>query len=543
MIPFVPYPKIAEHIADWRRDEDDVRAHGRLSWVATEKLHGANLCVFFDGRDVGVAKRRAWLGAGDDFFDYRTAIGALLGRVRPLFEGLASASAVWIYGELFGGHYPHAAVPPVAGVEAVQTGVCYCPEVRFAAFDVAVSDATGRRHFLPYAEAEARLVAAGVPVVPRLAVGKLEELAALPATFATRVPRMLGLPDLADNFAEGLVIKPWDVEVSGRPLLKRKHPAFAESRFHGARPWSCAAPPDALDRAERAALSMLTRERAASAQSKIGRIRPANVNAIVTEIEDDVRASLEAQHGDWLLALSCDERDLLFSVVEDGARELVTALFADARDPVLDPARYHVDLALAFIRGRLERDAPPDALVADARANELPLHKFKIKDGPPRVTRVLQELRGLRPSSLLDVGSGRGAFLWPLLGAFPELSVTAIDRLSHRVRDIEAVRAGGVARLAGVEGDVGALPFDDGGFDVVTLLEVLEHLEEPERAAREVLRVGRRCIIASVPSHEDDNPEHLRLFSRASLEALFADAGAESVRIFYVRNHMIAVVS
>ena len=49
--------------------------------------------------------------------------------------------------------------------------------------------------------------------------------------------------------------------------------------------------------------------------------------------------------------------------------------------------------------------------------------------------RVLGLLRGLLGASLelaaprlLDVGSGRGAFLWPLLDAFPRLRVTAIDR-------------------------------------------------------------------------------------------------------------------
>ena len=48
------------------------------------------------------------------------------------------------------------------------------------------------------------------------------------------------------------------------------------------------------------------------------------------------------------------------------------------------------------------------------------LHKFKRIDELPRVRRVIGMLRGaLRPTSLLDVGSGRGAFLWPLLDAFP----------------------------------------------------------------------------------------------------------------------------
>jgi hypothetical protein len=78
---------------------------------------------------------------------------------------------------------------------------------------------------------------------------------------------------------------------------------------------------------------------------------------------------------------------------------------------------------------------------------------------------------------------------------------------------------------------------------VVTVLEVLEHLERPEAAAREVLRVARRAVIASVPSREDNNPQHVRLFDRASLTALFAGAGARRIKIDYVLNHMICVAT
>lgn len=43
------------------------------------------------------------------------------------------------------------------------------------------------------------------------------------------------------------------------------------------------------------------------------------------------------------------------------------------------------------------------------------------------------------------------------------------------------------------------LPFSDCQFDLVISLEVLEHLESPERAMQELLRVSKRWILVSVP--------------------------------------------
>ncbi|MCA9708020.1 MAG: hypothetical protein KDK70_19360, partial [Myxococcales bacterium] len=72
--------------------------------------------------------------------------------------------------------------------------------------------------------------------------------------------------------------------------------------------------------------------------------------------------------------------------------------------------------------------------------------------------------------------------------------------------------------------------------------QVLEHLQEPHEAAAELLRVARRFVVVSVPSHPDDNPEHIQLFTPDSLRAMFMDAGARRVQIEHVPGHMIGVV-
>lgn len=124
--------------------------------------------------------------------------------------------------------------------------------------------------------------------------------------------------------------------------------------------------------------------------------------------------------------------------------------------------RYYLKLAAAFVRGKAAQGAPVDLpaplrsrpLEALSRENcedvfqqgaaaGLRLHKFKRTMSLARVRRVLGTLTGLAPSELLDIGSGRGVFLWPLLDELPHLPVTAIDHNTRRATDLQAVRLGG----------------------------------------------------------------------------------------------------
>lgn len=224
--------------------------------------------------------------------------------------------------------------------------------------------------------------------------------------------------------------------------------------------------------------------------------------------------------------------------------------------------QYNTLLAAAYVRGIGQSEgkpvlspelmqAPLEALTdgelaqltgAGSRAG-LKLYPFKEKEDLPRVSAVLGFLRGVQPESLLDVGSGRGAFLFPFLREFPEVPVTAVDLLPHRVELLAAVAKGGISRLTALRQDICAWDAPDGSFDVVTLLEVLEHIPEVERAVEAAVRLARRYVVVTVPSKPDNNPEHIHLLTKEKLTGLFHAAGCDRLTFGGVNGHLTAVVS
>jgi ubiquinone/menaquinone biosynthesis C-methylase UbiE/DNA-binding transcriptional ArsR family regulator len=88
-------------------------------------------------------------------------------------------------------------------------------------------------------------------------------------------------------------------------------------------------------------------------------------------------------------------------------------------------------------------------------------------------------------------------------------------------------------------GDLEALPIDDGRLDAATLMLVLHHVPEPERALGEVARVlkpGGRALIVDMLPHERENYRqqmgHVWLgFGDEHVRRLLAESGFEDIRI------------
>lgn len=128
----------------------------------------------------------------------------------------------------------------------------------------------------------------------------------------------------------------------------------------------------------------------------------------------------------------------------------------------------------------------------------------------------------LLPTALLrlEIGPGLRPRL-PIAGTrFLDISPPVIARLNAR---------GGVAQC----GEITALPYPDGFFDLVTACDVIEHVEDDRRAFAELTRVLKPggCLIFSVPLHParwtefDDYVGHARRYEPAALQKLIASNG------------------
>lgn len=178
-------------------------------------------------------------------------------------------------------------------------------------------------------------------------------------------------------------------------------------------------------------------------------------------------------------------------------------------------------------------------------APELKMHYFKVKEDLPRVQVVLSFLQGIvsagQCQSLIDVGSGRGVFLFPLLREFPNLEVTSLDILPHRVEFLQCLHDGGISNLHPLQEDICTWNAPDKSFDVVTMLEVMEHIPDTEAVVRNAVRLAKNYVVVSVPSKPDDNPEHIHLFTIEDLRELFMKNGCSKVKFMSVTNHRVMV--
>ena len=224
--------------------------------------------------------------------------------------------------------------------------------------------------------------------------------------------------------------------------------------------------------------------------------------------------------------------------------------------------KYNIKYAVAAVRGQIKRignteaidddllnkpvydlsDSEQEKLIKLGEKAGMKLYYFKNSDRQlPRVNKALGFLKGICFESLLDVGSGRGVFLLPFLDEFPYVQVTSIDILDKRIDLLSDLSNGGIDQLNVKKADLCDQPYADNSFDVVTLLEVLEHIPDVEKAIRSAVSIARKYVVVTVPSKEDDNPEHIHLLTKEKLTSYFNACGVKKLSFDGVPGHLFMI--
>jgi SAM-dependent methyltransferase len=148
-----------------------------------------------------------------------------------------------------------------------------------------------------------------------------------------------------------------------------------------------------------------------------------------------------------------------------------------------------------------------------------------------------------RPRQILDVGCGTGTMLGYLsrFGQAQGIDTDAGAVAFCHERGVSAVRQ---------VGDL-PLPFADGTFDLITALDVIEHIEDDRAMLRELYRITRPggLFLFSVPAYQflwgpqDEISHHKRRYVAAQIRARMLDAGFRMRRLSYINTFLFPAIA
>lgn len=207
-----------------------------VQWFVTEKIHGCNAQISYDGKDIRYGKRTSYI-ENEKFYNIKEVLGQYSDALITYYNQLEilglELDKIIFFGELFGGSYPHPDVPRNTKCSQIQKGVYYTPNHEFKLFDICITFKDGEYRYLSGYDFINTCKTFGLPHVPVLDANiSLEKALAFKNDGESRVYSEYNLPQIQDNIMEGIVIRAWysDLWISPehRAIIKSKNDRFKE---------------------------------------------------------------------------------------------------------------------------------------------------------------------------------------------------------------------------------------------------------------------------------------------------------------------------
>jgi len=328
---FKKYSSIENSYRDKFVNRITEEGHAKQTFVVQEKIHGSNFSLWASVEGIRAAKRTGFIKDDEKFFCYDTIIKKYGQSVLNILA-VTGADEVAVFGELYGGIYPHKDVPNV-DQSKVQSGVFYAPGQEFVAFDIKVDG-----KYLSVEHVNALCEEAGIPYSETLLTGSLEECLAYSNEFQTTIPAKLGLPEIEGNMCEGVVIRPivpLFLFSQERLILKNKNAKFKEKTGDGGTR-KTKAPPEPLSEAATIALMkanlFITKNRLRNVLSKIGEVTQKDFGKIMGLFSKDIIEDFLKEEQEFFDTLEKTDRKKVTKYVGQSAALMVRENFLNIVD-------------------------------------------------------------------------------------------------------------------------------------------------------------------------------------------------------------------
>lgn len=171
-----------------------------------------------------------------------------------------------------------------------------------------------------------------------------------------------------------------------------------------------------------------------------------------------------------------------------------------------------------------------------------PIERYFLDNFNNTLISIIQQLPAY---SVLDVGCGEGFTLQRLTNQKIGKKLEGVDFVQEALDLGKKIHP----HLKLIKGDLYELPYENDSFDLLLCTEVLEHLEYPQKALQELIRVSKKYILLSVP-HEPwftisrilrgknllqlgKHPEHVQYWTSEAFEKFVS---VEEVKILKVMH-------
>ncbi len=306
-IVFKKYNSIENTYREKAIEQVYLHDYGNDVFIVQEKVHGANFSFITDGTHIQVAKRTSLIAKDENFNNYKYVVNKYEKAILELFKlvqiDFPETKIITVFGEIFGGSYPHADVEIPKGMTRIQKGVFYSPENDFYAFDICLD----HTQYLDVTIANAYFDKVRLFYAKTLFAGSFSECLEYPNAFESKVHEWLGLPTIADNICEGTIIKPLISRRFGngqRVIFKNKNEKWSEKSHVKRSKVSKPSTIEKLSETEKELMNILlsyvNENRLMNVQSKLGEFTPKQTGKTIGLFAKDALEDFVKDHEtDW----------------------------------------------------------------------------------------------------------------------------------------------------------------------------------------------------------------------------------------------------